>query len=461
MKNITLVLFVFLINFIGFSQCPTSDIILLSQEEIDDFSSNYPNCSTFTHNLKIDGESSNITNLNGLSLVTNAQEILIIRTQIDDFSGLNNLVDIASLSIWINPNLSSLEGLSSIQTVGGLEMFVNNGLISLSGLDSLQSLESLSLFDNSNLSDISQLSFLETITYLNISGNSFNDLAGLENLETIQGDLIVSNESLQNFNEFSNLQSIGGSLYITSNDEIEDLTAFNNIVSLENLYITNCPNLLDTYSLENLQTISGRLRIGFNSSLLTMNIFDNITSVGDIDIYQNDNLISLKGLENLEEINQRLLINDNPVLTNLNGISNVSPSEADEVIILSNPNLSFCNNPFICGIIDDPAVSKTIMNNATGCNSVVEVQEICLLLGIEEDVLFNDVMVFPNPVSEKITISMSEQFTYNRAFIYSVLGEKIFETSEFNIDFSSWAAGTYFVEINTNQGIALKRIVKE
>ena len=460
MKKITLLFFIFHFHFLSFGQCPTDDLILTSQLEIDNFAVNYPNCSVLAHELKIDGENSDITNLNGLSSITNAQDVFIRGTQIEDFSGLNNLVTISHLSLWFNQNIQNLEGLASIQTLGELEVFVNNSLTSLSGLDDLQSLDRLNLFENSSLEDITQLYFLESINSLNISGNSLNTLTGLENLLTIQGDLVVSNEPLQDLNEFSNLQTIGGSLYILSNDQVQDLSAFNNIESLENLYIIDCPNLLDSYSLENLQTINGKLRIGFNSGLVTLNIFRFLTSVGDLDVYENDNLESLKGLENLLEINQRLFINNNNSLNSIYAINDVLPSETNEVIILSNSNLSICNNQYICDIVDDPNVSKVIQNNAIGCNTILEVEMSCLL-SIGDLVLDNQLKVYPNPVSELLTISLSENLSFKYANIYTILGEKLIETSGKKIDFSSYASGIYFAEIETNKGKVTKKIVKE
>ncbi len=139
----------------------------------------------------------------------------------------------------------------------------------------------------------------------------------------------------------------------------------------------------------------------------------------------------------------------------------------DEIIILNNISLSICNNPLICAVIDDLTVFKAVQNNSVGCNSVEEIVISCLTnmedinLDIENNLLVNQLVFYPNPVSETLTISISENITYKKAIVYSFLGEKLVETSEKNINFSSLAAGIYFVEIETDLGNISKKIIKE
>jgi len=466
MKRITLLPLLFLFFFQSFGQCPTTDLILTTQAEIDDFAINYPNCSVLTHELQINGENSIINNLNGLSLITEADYIFILQTQIQDLYGLDNLVDIDHLALWFNVGLENLEGLTSVENIGSMELFINSGVTNLSGMDNIQNIDNLNLFSNANLDDITHLSFIESMSSLTLGGNALTSLSGLENLATVSGDLSITNESVSHFNELVNLQSIGGSLYIAYNDQIQDLSAFSNIETLESLYILECPSLIDLAGFESLHTIHDKFRIGFNNGLITLAIFNELTSVANLDVYENAILESLKGLENLQEITQRLFINNNPTLSSIEALKIVSPDEVDEVAIIVNQNLSICDNQFICEIIDDPSVNKSISNNASGCNSVQEVIYSCIfsdfngLIELNEGLLEAQLEVYPNPVSEILTIAYTERVILKKATIYTMLGKRVLEVYNEKIDFSIFDSGIYFVEIKTDKGSVFKKIIK-
>ncbi|MCF6308203.1 MAG: T9SS type A sorting domain-containing protein [Flavobacteriaceae bacterium] len=81
-------------------------------------------------------------------------------------------------------------------------------------------------------------------------------------------------------------------------------------------------------------------------------------------------------------------------------------------------------------------------------------------LSIED---FNEieVVLYPNPLSEILTISISENVIFKKAIVYSLLGEKLLESSEKKVSFSNLASGIYFITIETDQGSVVKRIIKE
>jgi hypothetical protein len=444
----------------SFAQCPTGDLLLTTQVEIDNFAANYPGCTILTHELRVDGDTSTITNLNGLSSITQAQDLYVNNTQINDFTGLDNLTVVENLSIWFNENIVDLTGLTSLESAGGLILFVNSNLTSLAGTDSLQSVGNLNIFQNPNLNDLSDLSFLESIEYLSLVSNGLTSLVGLENLQTVLNDINIADEPLNNLNDFSNLQTIGGSLYISNVPGIQDLSVFSNIVSLENLYVIGCTGLSDLSGLENVQNVSGTLRIGFNSIITNLNEFSGVTLVGDLDIYENSNLQSLAGLENLQAIGGRLFIDSNPALNSIEAIAAVSPTEIDEVVIINNGILSVCDVELICTIITDPNVQKGIANNSAGCNSIAEVEAACLLSVSDYD-LNSSVSVYPNPVSEILTLSISDSLIFEKVTVYSILGEVLLSSSEKNINLSQLSEAVYFVEVLTNEGSTTKKILKK
>ena len=82
-------------------------------------------------------------------------------------------------------------------------------------------------------------------------------------------------------------------------------------------------------------------------------------------------------------------------------------------------------------------------------------------LGVSDVDWYSSVSLIPNPVSEMLTISVSENRSINMVTVYSMLGIKLIETSNNHLDFSNFQQGIYFVTIETDQGTVVKRIIKE
>ena len=107
------------------------------------------------------------------------------------------------------------------------------------------------------------------------------------------------------------------------------------------------------------------------------------------------------------------------------------------------------------GISQDAWVVKVDSNGCeyAGCN-----------VGIEElGVDGGEIGIYPNPATNEFTIENS-QLRINAIHIYNVLGELVLEriaTSQKVIDVSSWNAGVYFVEVETEKGVIRKKVVKE
>jgi hypothetical protein len=212
MKNITILIIGFL--FIQYAQCQNPCLPdgfgFSTQEQIDSFSINYPECTEISGNIWIGGEElTNISNLNGFN-------------QITTFGG--------SVSIINNPYLTSLDGLDNLTLIYG----------------------SFLVAQNDSLTDISALSNLTGI------GGSFgfhgNDqminLEGLNALELIGTNVWVSgNERLLTFQGLEGLMWIGGYLWINYNDSLISLEGLNNIESdsIESLLVSYNPFLSECH----------------------------------------------------------------------------------------------------------------------------------------------------------------------------------------------------------------------
>ena len=78
------------------------------------------------------------------------------------------------------------------------------------------------------------------------------------------------------------------------------------------------------------------------------------------------------------------------------------------------------------------------------------------------DLLSKDLILYPNPTLNKLTISNEANYNIESIVIIDVNGAKLLETKNSStIDISHFASGIYFVQINTDEGTITKKIIKE
>ncbi|MFI5163981.1 MAG: T9SS type A sorting domain-containing protein [Bacteroidia bacterium] len=103
---------------------------------------------------------------------------------------------------------------------------------------------------------------------------------------------------------------------------------------------------------------------------------------------------------------------------------------------------------------------------AVTSDSLIVEEYACNLVatGIESYQNKFSVEVYPNPTSGKFTIK-SDALQITNVEIYNVLGEKIYSStqqiSNSVIDISFQPSGVYFLKLETDKGIAVKKILKE
>jgi Putative metal-binding motif len=360
--------------------CLPGGITFTSQEEIDEFETNYPGCTHIIGDVTINGN--NISTLSGLGNLNSisGELIIIYNSSLISLGGLENLNSIdGGLSIYGNFNLNNLSGLENLNFVGGflliqfnnaltnlnglenlsavggnLQIDYNDALTSLSGLqnigaingdllivsnaalDNLSGLENLisvsgnvDIFGNLTLTGTSSLENLSSIGgFLRIMLNdALININGLENITFIGGYLrIDSNEALTSISGLSNLSAIGDYLRINSNIALHNLSGFSNLTSVEgNLLIESNGALSSMAGFSNLNSIGGGLRIAFNDMLNHLSDLSNLISIGgSLEIAYNGNLISLSGLSNLSFVGEHMALFDNDALTSLDGLENIN-----------------------------------------------------------------------------------------------------------------------------------------
>ena len=231
-----------------------------TQSEIDNFQIDYPGCTEIEGTLILKGN--DITNLNGLSVLTRAHNLHIgevsLGTNITNLSGLENLTSIGrALKICSNFKLISLEGLNNLEYIG----------------------------DDVSGDKMHTLDFRGNILLTNFEG--------LDNLKYIRGySEISSNISLINFEGLDSLNYIEGTLTVWGNTDLVNFEGLDNFVSVHSLQINNNESLLNLNGFESLTSVNLYINIINNDMLTSLYGIDNITasSIDGLNIYSNSQL---------------------------------------------------------------------------------------------------------------------------------------------------------------------------
>ena len=318
------------------------DITLTTQAEVDNY-----DCGIHHGNLDINGNG--ITNLNGLSELTEVRGELDLNIRnITDFTGLDNLTSVEGmLFIDNNESLTSLTGLGNLTSVGGnLVIASNESLTDLTGFDNLTSVGGDLIFINS--SSMTSFTGLDNLT--SIGGGllfgggvgSFTNFTGLGNLTSIgEGLNARSIGTLTSLTGLDNLTTVGGNFTMRDNVSVTSLAGLAKLTTVGGDFtIRNNGTLTSLTGLDSLTTVGGRLEINYIGSLTSLTGLENLTTVGgSLTIENNGSLTNLTGLENLTSVGETLTIFDNESLTNLTGLDNLTTVEGG-VSIRNNGSLT-------------------------------------------------------------------------------------------------------------------------
>ncbi|MCZ4320200.1 hypothetical protein O4H26_14500 [Aequorivita viscosa] len=287
------------------------DVILKTQEEVNDFGANQ------------------YTQINGLLLIGHPEENGT--TDIIDLSPLHSIKIVNnSLQIKNNTILTSTVGLNVNFILGQIAILNNPSLESIKGFESINSTLGIFLSNNQVLTDVSGLSQITHIelNFSIISCPSLPDIDWLQNLSEIgNGIKLIGLNSIRNINALSNLRNFTdayGSIYIANNTSLENLDGLQNFSDdITFLDIIGNTVLQNIQGLENISVFQ-ELKIKNNESLQSLNGLGAITAVNNrIEIRNNNSLIDLQGLNNLERASNSFLIQDNESLTSLNGLDGI------------------------------------------------------------------------------------------------------------------------------------------
>ncbi len=408
---------VFYLNGLLGQSCLPNGIVFMTQQELNDFATNYQGCTVVSGDVIIIGGALSLSGLNQITSIEGSLSI-INNSSLSSLAGLENLTSVGErLDIDNNDALLDLESLNSLMFVGGeVGVSGNNILTSLKGLDNLTAVGGLKVTANASLSN----------------------LAGLENVTSIVGGLLIGgNSSLGSLTGLESLTSIIGGLWVLDNAALPDLTG-----------------------LENLTSMSGELRINNNPALISLAGLENLVSIGlDVRIYDNPILGSLTSLQNATSGARFLVITDNGSLSSLTGLENIDANGIDYLRIYGNPNLSVCGLPNICYFLNNGG-DYSVYNNALNCNTDIEILASCSTVSVSDLEVLPIISISPNPNAGRFETSGIMEGDYT---IFNIAGQLVQQgqlTGNTSIDISNAPQGIYMMSIILDNEIITERIVK-
>lgn len=240
-----------------------------------------------------------------------------------------------------------------------------------------------------------------------INGINITNLYGLNEIASIGGGLaIVINDSLTTLGGLENLVSIGATLTIFNNPLLHSLTGLEKLNSIGGSLVVYMNDILpNLIGLDSLKDVGGEIQIHTSNALISLNGLKSLTSIGgDLGLWDNPILSNLNALEELTSVKGSISLTNNNSLTSLKGLDNVKADSINSLNITSNSILSACAVKSICDYLAIPYMLIEILDNATGCNSEVEVDTACRALSVDYNTSQELFSIYPNPASTHVTI---------------------------------------------------------
>ena len=436
--------------------CPTENVVLTSQEQVDSFAIKYPDCTAVDVRITV-GPSQDIINLDGLANLSVVGILFVGGNEaLRSIAGLTNLESAEVITFSQNPLMQNLEGLENLHTVStAFSVITNRSLKDISAVSNIDSLGLVYIRFNDSLEQIVGFDNIKTLDHFYIDFNTSLELFdAFHNVREIEDDLTIETSSnLTDFSGFGQLAHLGN-LNIVANPRLRHVPTFSSLLSVERLQIQNNDSLQTIEGFDVLDVISKQFSISENRQLQEIDAFASLDTIREFTMNGLHSLNNLGTFESLKYIGGGLRILNNSTLEDISGLANVDPASVDSLRIVSNPMLSECNNEFLCNYIDTSLLT-TIGNNAINCNSIDEVRMSCLTATDEVDHLLTAISIYPNPASESISLSLGNvPLAADNIAIYTLTGKPCgtVPLGMHSIDVSALLSGLYIAIVTTDAG---------
>jgi len=349
---------------------------------------------------------------------------------------------------------------SEAENVQGL-YFTNNNIESFEGIQSFTNLLVLFFSCDSIINfDLTQNILLETLTFAGDNVSSIN-LSQNINLLELQ---INSNTQITELDLTNNPQLLIlncgynpiTTIDISQNINLTSLACYNTVIT--EIDLSGNPNLEYVFLKDNQLT---SLDITNNPNLIEVDCHNN--QITSLNVSQNPNLVDLFCSENQItslDISENSFINrvtcENNLLSSLN-LKNDNNIIITKMWAHDNPNLT-------CIQIDDINYpSSQVCTSSNGwCKDETAIYSEDCSLGIG-DILATQITIYPNPIQDMLIIANNSTTKISTIKIYDVLGRELLISKGDikQLDVSTLSSGILFVQIETDEGGLINKVVKE
>lgn len=475
-KHFQIILLFLFVSINGLAQCPIFNSVRFeTQEEIDEFVTQYPNCTELREVVMgyddFSGPSSNIKDISGLKNLARVEGNFVIRhvDSLETLDGLQNMQYIGrDLRIIQNDKLRNLAIFENLDTIGGrLAVNLNDSLTNLEGFKNLEYIGNyVNINFNRNLTRIDGFQKItELYDYLDIRDSpKLQSLQGFHNIRKIEGRLSINEVGLENLVGLNALDSIiGGFGWVSIRDcpNLKSLDGLNNLHYIgTNLYVDNCEALDTIEVFKQTTSIGGNFRIS-NTGLHNLNEWSQIEIGGGfVNIHDNRNLKSLKGLQVTSKVLGYLEVSENDELIDISSLMGIDTVSGD-LVVRSNGQLADCSS--ICSLLDEGYIDGrvTILGNSFGCSSEMEITASGCTTQSEDYAENMSLRIMSNPVNDFIHVT-GYLDAPTKADILSVHGSTVFsklmnEGDESYIDVTGLSSGIYFLKIGQASFVFVKK----
>lgn len=351
-KNILFILFI-LVGHSLWAQCPSQDITLRTQAQVDSFQLLYPNCTELPVSLTLSGEG--IVNTDSLANLKSIGGTLDINfTGLSTISGFDSLKYVSgSILISQNEPLELIDGFNQLDSLGGSININNNfDIESIIGFQNLKKTKhSLIIQFSFELAHLSFPSLQEVEQDLILSLNfALDDITGFPLLNKVGRDLIIEISELKSISGLNALEEVGGNVFMFDNRTLKQISGLQNLRQIGKSFL-----IIGQLELESLEGFNALTQIG-----------------GRLEISSTDSLRVIHGFNYLNSLGNSLIVSENRALRNFKGFHQLD-SIARDLMIMGNPKLRSCCAVF--PILQDSLVggATLIAGNSPACNSIEQI----------------------------------------------------------------------------------------
>lgn len=274
---------------------------------------------------------------------------------------------------------------------GGLQIGSSSGtsdIYDISGLENIQTLNGDLVISNCpSLNSLTGLESLNTMRfYLEIYNcDGLTDLLGLSSLTNTNNFqiYIAENENLLNFKGLENITNVNSSTF-EANSSLIDFTGFEGIEEMSDVYIGENASLENLNGLQNVTNIRGGISMYGNNAMTSLEGLNSLTKIGFNSSLRYFDLGSAASLTDISALSSLTLVGDVylydlPSLTNITGLENIDLTLLGDFSVNSCPALDFCNISSVCSFVNDPNsnVNSSFSNNGAWCSSEADIITSC------------------------------------------------------------------------------------